>query len=99
MTTNENVVIDPIVRQLMEAAATGEAAKLFLQSELGRYIAGKAAEEVEEAIAQLIEADPHDAKEIQRLQTVINVAKQSIVYLTDAISIGNNALRELHEES
>ena len=97
--TNENVVIDPLIKQLMESAATGEAAKMFLQSELGQHIAQRAAEEVEEAIAQLIEADPNDAKEILRLQTTINVSKLAIVYLTEAITVGNNALRELHDES
>ena len=58
--TGETVVIDPMIKELMESAAIGEAAKLFLQSELGGHIARRAAEEVEAATARLIEADPAD---------------------------------------
>ena len=97
--TNENVVIDPMVRQLMESAAIGEAAKMFLRSDLGQHIASRAADEVEEAIAKLVDHDPNDAKGIAALQSTINVAKQSIIYLTEAIAEGDNSMRQLHEES
>lgn len=97
--TGENVIIDPLIKQLMESAATGEAAKMFLQSELGRHITQRAADEVEEALAQLVEVPPTDSARIAELQTQIKVAKQSIVYLTEAIAEGDNALRQLHDES
>lgn len=96
--TTENQIIDPAIKELMESAATGEAAKLFLQSELGRYVAGRAADDVEESIAKLIEADPGNAQLILKLQTEINVAKQAIVYLTEAMTEGDNAMRQLHSE-
>ena len=97
--TNENVVIDPLIKQLLDSAATGEAAKLFLQSHLGRHIASRAADDVEEAIAKLIEHEPSDAVGIASLQATINVAKQSIIYLTEAIAEGDNAMRQLNDES
>ena len=95
---SNNVVIDPLIRELMESAATGEAAKLFLGSGLGKHIAQRAADEVDEALAELIEADPNDAAAIRALQTRINVARQSVVYLAEAISEGDNALQQLHGE-
>ena len=95
----DNVVIDPLIRELMETAATGEAARLFLGSDLGRHIAQRAANEIDEALARLIEAPATDSARIAELQTQIKVAKQSIIYLTDAIAEGDNALRQLHEES
>ena len=97
--TGENVIIDPLIRQLMESAATGESAKLFLQSDLGRHITQRAADEVEEALALLVEVPPTDSARIAELQTQIKVARQSIVYLTEAIAEGDNALRQLHDES
>ncbi len=97
--SQENAIFDPLMRELMESAATGEAAKLFLQSDLGRHLTARAADDVDAAIEKLIEADPNDAAQIMALQTEIKVAKQAIIYLTDAISTGDNAMRALHEES
>ena len=53
----------------------------------------------DDAVEKLIDADPNDSARILALQTDIKVAKQSIVYLTDAISTGDNAMRALHDES
>ena len=97
--SQENAVFDPLIRELMESAATGEAAKLFLQSDLGRHLTARASDDVDEAIEKLIEADPNDSARILALQTEIKVAKQAIIYLTDAIASGDNAMRALHEES
>ena len=96
---SQNAVFDPLIRELMESAATGEAAKLFLQSDLGRHLTGRAADDVDAAIEKLIDADPADSSLIMALQTEIKVAKQAIIYLTDAISTGDNAMRALNDES
>ena len=96
--TGENVIIDPLIKQLMESAATGEAAKLFLQSGLGRHIAQRAADEVEEALALLVDVPPTDSVRIADLQAQVKVARQSIIYLTEAIAEGDNALRQLHDD-
>ena len=69
--TGENVIIDPLIRELMESAALGEAAKQFLGSGLGKHITQRAADEVDEALAELIDADPNDAAAILALQTRI----------------------------
>ena len=95
--TGETVVIDPMIKELMESAAVGEAAKMFLQSELGGHIARRAAEEVEAATARLIEADPADISLIARLQTEIKVSKQGISWLVDAMTSGDHAMKQLQQ--
>ena len=95
--TGETIVIDPMIKELMESAAIGEAAKMFLQSELGGSIARRAAEEVEAATARLIEADPTDISLIARLQTEIKVAKQGITWLVDAMTSGDHAMKQLQQ--
>ena len=95
--TGETVVIDPMIKELMESAAIGEAAKMFLQSELGGHIARRAAEEVEAATARLIEADPADISLIARLQTEIKVSKQGITWLVDAMTSGDHAMKQLQQ--
>ena len=95
--TGETIVIDPMIKELMESAAIGEAAKMFLQSELGGHIARRAAEEVEAATASLIEADPTDIRLVAELQTTIKVAKQGITWLVDAMTSGDHAMKQLNE--
>lgn len=93
-----NVVIDPLIRELMESAATGEAAKLFIQSALGRHLTARAAIEVEDALAELVDAPATDALAIAALQTRIKVASQAIAWLAEAMTEGENALRQLQDD-
>lgn len=95
--TGETIVIDPLIKDLMENAATGEAAKLFLQSGLGGYIAKCAADEVDAATEQLIDVDPFDAKDVVALQMKIKVASTAIMWLTDAMTAGEHAMHQLNE--
>lgn len=94
-----NQIIDPIIRELMESAAIGEAARMFLDSALGRHVANRAADDVEEAIAELCDVDPYDGKAVSALQVRINVAKQAMVYLKEAMTNGEHALKQLEDES
>ncbi|MFA7290902.1 MAG: hypothetical protein WC023_01515 [Rhodocyclaceae bacterium] len=94
-----NHIIDPQVKALMESAAIGEAARLFLRSDMGAYLTQRAAAEADEAMSELIDADPGDAKLIAAIQQRIRVASQAIGWLVEAMSEGDNALRALEEES
>lgn len=96
--SGENKVIEPLIRDLMEKAATGEAAKMFLQSGLGRHITERATHEVDEALEELIDADPYNAVLISAIQRRIRVASQAITWLAEAISEGDNALSQLSDE-
>lgn len=95
--SQENIVIDPMIRQLMESAAIGMAAKEFMASDFGKHIANKAAEEIDEALAQMIDADPEDAKTIRSLQNKIHVAQTALSWLMDTIGEGDNAMRAIDE--
>lgn len=94
-----NPILDPIIKQLMDQAATGEAAKAFLQSGLGGYITQRANDEADDAMAALIEVDAANTLAVAVLQMKIRVATQAVAWLMEAISEGENALRQLHEES
>ena len=96
--TQDNPIIDPQLRALMESAAIGEAAKLFLQSDLGRSITARAVEEVDEALVELVDADPADAALIASIQSRIKVPSKAISWLTDAIAEGDNAMERIHNE-
>ena len=80
------------------SAATGEAAKLFIQSALGRHLTARAALEVEDALAELVDAPATDALAIAALQTRIKVASQAIAWLAEAMTEGENALRQLQDD-
>ena len=95
--SQENIVIDPMIRQLMESAATGLAAKEFMASDFGKHIAGKAAEEIDEALSQMIDTDPEDSKAIRALQNKIHVAQTALSWLMDTIGEGDNAMRAIDE--
>lgn len=99
MSDQGNAIMDPLIRDLMESAATGEAAKLFLQSAMGRSITARAVSEIDEALAELVEADPGDSRLIAEIQRRIKVPAQAISWLTDAITEGDNALARLHDDS
>lgn len=92
---SEPVIIDPMVKQLMESAATGQAARRFLEADLGKHIIDKASAEIEDALAELVEAPASDTVLIDRIQTRIKVARQAVMWLTDAIAEGENAMRQL----
>lgn len=93
----ENPLVDRDVKKLLESAAIGEAARMFLESDLGKHIINRAAEEIDEAVFALVDIDPVRISDVARLQNEIKVARQSIFYLTDAISAGENALSTLEE--
>ena len=90
-------ITDPIIRQLMETASFGEAAKIFLNSDMGKYIVDKATEEIDEAVAGLIDADPFDTKKITELQLKIRSAQGAITWLGESITEGNHAILQLEE--
>jgi len=94
-----STVIDPIIKDLMESASTGEAVKMFIQSELGRSITNRAVQEIDEAMAELVEASPFNAELIDRIQNRIKIPSRAISWLTDAIAEGDNAMTRLNEES
>lgn len=95
--TQENIIIDPAVKEMMESAAIGMAAKDFINSGLGQHIVQRASEEVDEALADLAEVDPGNANAIAALQRRINHARGAITWLMEAVSTGDQAMKMLDE--
>lgn len=79
-------------------AVFGRQVELFMESDIGQYIAQCAATEVEEAVGKLKYVDPEDTSTIRSLQHKIGVAESVIGWLADAINSGNQS-REMIEES
>lgn len=93
----ENVIIDPLIKDLMERAAIGEAAKQFLRSGLGKHLTERATQEVDESLAELIVVNPSRGDLVMELQNQIKVASKAITWLAEAISEGDNAMNQLEE--
>jgi len=58
--------------QLEEQVRMGSEVMSFLQSPIGKFLTERAAEEVDVAVEDLKRANPEDAKEIRRLQSIID---------------------------
>lgn len=67
----------------------------FLQGSIGKYLVGRAEEEIAEAVEKLKEVDATDAKAIRDLQHSIWRAESIQYWLAEIIQQGNNAQREL----
>jgi hypothetical protein len=72
----------------------GELAKRFLEKELADYLIRKAHEDVEAAISQFLDLDPHDAKAITLLQVKVKTALAALQWMNEAIDEGAKALDE-----
>lgn len=92
-----NKIIDAEVRALMDSAATGMAAKDFINSGLGQHIVQRASEEIEEALAELVEIEPDQAPAIAAIQRRVHHARGAISWLMDAITSGEHAMRTLDD--
>jgi len=93
------VILDPLMKQLMEQAAIGEAADEFMRSGLGEYLIKRATDEADSAMMELVDVDPTSPAKVAELQFRIKVATTAISWLNEAVAEGRNALRQIHDES
>ena len=85
-------------RLLLAHVDIGLAIKQFLQSDVGQYLIGRAAETADEAMQKLKGADPEDAKLIRALQNEIKMADSFAQWITDGKLEGEHAELELHQQ-
>lgn len=85
-------------QERLKVVALGIEAERFLESDLGRYLVARAEGEREEAIAELVKVDPHDSREVQRLQNAIAVVDMVQQWIADAITSGQATERALVAE-
>ena len=78
--------------ELAAEAEIGDAAKVFMESELGRTILGMAEQESEVARIGLETVDPSNLKEITRLQNQAALGRMFKQWLEELIEKGNVAL-------
>ena len=86
---------DPDIRQTAEIIDLGQQVETFLQSSLGRYLIGRAEDDIEQAVEQLKRANPDRAELIRTIQNQIHVAENIQYWLAEAVTSGYNAQREI----
>lgn len=79
------------IRDLFNAVELGLDARQFLESNLGRYVAKRALDEMYAATQALAEVDPFEHKEIVRFQLQHRVASAALSWLAQAIEAGSQA--------
>ena len=83
--------------QFVTIARLGIDAETFIRTPLGRFLEGKARDEEAAALAELVDADPEDAKANRELRNRIHVARMFLTWIGDAIEAGQQAHRQLQE--
>jgi hypothetical protein len=85
-------------QERMKVVSLGIEAEHFALSSLGRHITARAEREREEALKQLIKADPHDVNAVQRLQNEVRVIDKVQQWIADAIMDGQAVEKAMVEE-
>ena len=87
---------------LLNAAVIGEQARQFLQTDLGDYLLKRAQAQIDSATHDLKRASPNwiwGRKKIERLQSQIAVAENTIHWLAEAITEGDAATKILEDRN
>ena len=83
--------------QLMQqAVALGREAEGFIKSSLGRALLQRAKDEIAQAVEELKEVEPTDAKMVQHIQNRIWRAESFVVWLAEIVQVGTNMEAELN---
>lgn len=78
-------------RELFNMVELGLDARQFLESNIGRYVAQRALDEMYAAAQSLMDADPFDHKTIVEHQTAHKVAAAALSWMRQAIEAGTQA--------
>jgi hypothetical protein len=84
-------------KELYAEAVLGQDAEEFIASELGRFIVGRAEQEVAEAMEQLKTCHPWRTRKIKDLQNQIWRAESVQNWLAELVVRGRQALSQLEE--
>lgn len=82
---------------LINVARTGIDAEAFANSDVGRFLIAKAQAEIDAAVGELIDAEPHDWKANNEIRNRIHVARMFLTWLNEAIQVGRHAHAQLQE--
>jgi hypothetical protein len=95
--------IDEKERELFARAQLGSQTRQFLDSDLGRYLHGRAKQEIEQAQVDALEVDAvswrwwRNRHKLLKLQMKAAVARQFLRWIIEAIQDGEIAFQELNE--
>lgn len=78
--------------ELIAEAEIGDAARAFMESDLGRCLVGMALQEVQAAQEALETVNPTDVLAIERLQNQAKLGRQFEQWLKELVQRGENAL-------
>lgn len=83
---------------LIRTAVLGQEARDFLESSVGRYVIGAAAQDQGEIERQLTEVSPWNRRRILRLQQKHQAVSMAIGWLTEMVRDGAHSERQLELE-
>lgn len=75
-------------QERLRVVGLGIEAEEFIRSPLGRYMTARAEREREEALQQLVEANPHEPTAVQILQNRVRVVDMTQQWIADVILEG-----------
>lgn len=84
--------------ELVATAELGEAARSFLDSELGKVMVGFADQEASLALFALATVDPTDAQAITKLQNKVMVANWFTQWLRELVDEGDGAINAFKQQ-
>ncbi len=84
-------------RELFVEARLGQEAINFLSSPLGQLLQGRAEQDRQAAMEELLEVNPRETSAIENLQNKAHIANQFICWIGEAIQNGHHAEQQLEE--
>ena len=92
--------VDEKEKELFARASIGTKTREFLESEVGRYLQGRAQQEIEQAQVDALECNPctwWGRRKLLKLQNNAGVARNFLRWVVEAIQDGEVAFQELSE--
>jgi len=73
----------------------GNQADEFFKSDIGRYVIERANESTRNAVEQLKEIDPSDAKAVNKIQLELKGAENALTWINEMIINGRSAYQQI----
>lgn len=84
-------------RELTAEVAVGDAFRTWIQSDVGRYIAGRAEQHELAVLRELAGCDPEDTVKLMRLQAEAKIPGRILQWIEEAMGAGETARFQLAE--
>lgn len=92
--------VDEKEKELFARSHLGVKVRDFLESDVGRYLQGRAQQEIEQAQVDALECNPRTwwgRRKLMKLQEKAGVARSFVKWIVEAIQDGEVAYQELSE--